>query len=247
MTTVPNKTAIDPTWTWGSSANLKFVNAFNAPQIYNASAQLAQVQLPEPAVCTLYLSASMRSTDPSATISTFTLNLSQGLGRVTVPRQITFGGQPSEGSPIEWTLPFIPLHALQVDVSGTANFDFELAAEIDVQIYFVIAPITRIPQQIQKLQFGMALPGEADALDDELRTDLEGETPTAAQIMGQEAQQRVHGVQGDDDDDDEPEAAPAWMLDLVDALTKRLKRPPNKRELHQAVARYRQRTLRRAR
>lgn len=240
------QTAINPTWTWGSSNTLILSPTLGS----KVSAQLAQVQLPEPAVCSLYFQASARITLPATTsVGVFTLNLSQGLGRVTIPRQVSFAGQPSDVAPLEWTMPFIPMHALQVDVEATGDFRAD-GGQIDIQIYLVIAPITRIPQQIQKLQFGMALPGEADALDDELREDLEQESPTVAEIMGKEANERVHGVEGEADDDeadDEPQRAPAWMLDLVDALSRRLGRAPTKTELGKAVARVRERQARRAR
>jgi hypothetical protein len=246
-------TNVDPTWTWGSSAELilrstGLVGGLAA----QSSAQLAQVQLPEPAVCSLYFQAVCRISNPvSASVAVFTLNLSQGLGRVTIPRSISFAGQPADGAPLEYTLPFLPVHALQVNVSCTANMETEAPSEIAIQVYLVLSPLTRIPQSIQKLQFGMALPGEADALDDELREDLEQESPTVAEIMGQEANERVHGVEGADDDDDdggdEPQAAPAWMMDLVDALSQRLRRAPTRTELRKAVARMKERQARRAR
>lgn len=244
MSSNPTQTAVNPTWTWGSSALLSLGNAVGADN----STQLAQVTLPEPAVCSLYMQAVATSSSPDISVGAFTLNLSQGLGRVTIPRQVTFAGQPSVGGPLEWTLPFIPLHALQVDVECTGDFRNDTPGQLDIQIYFVIAPITRIPQKIQKLQFGMALPGEADALDDELLENLEGDAPTVSEIMGNEAEHRIHG-EGDDDDDggDDPQAAPAWMLDLVDALTQRLHRAPTRAELRKAVDRMRERQARRAR
>ncbi len=237
-------TAVNPTWTWGSSASLHLGGVGD----FKNSVQLAQVALPEPAVCSLYMQATVILSNPAtAYLGTFTLNLSQGLGRVTVPRQISFASQPGPDSPLEWTMPFVPLHALQADIS--ANLIGDGAESADLQIYFVISPITRIPQQIQKLQFGMAEPGEADALDDELRENLEDESPTVTEIMGHEANHRVHGtadIEGDDDGD-EPEAAPAWMLDLVDALGQRLRRPPTRAELRKAVNRLKERQARRGR
>lgn len=251
---LPN--VVEPTWTWGSSAQIKLSSALGVQN----SQQLAQVQLPEPAVCTLYMQASMTvvnnalATGLPPTVQVFTLNLNQGLGRITIPRQVAFSGQPSDRSPIEWTMPFVPLHALQVDVTALGFFPdlTPTGGEIDINIYFLIAPITRIPQKIQKLQFGMSLPGEADALDDELRTDLEDESPTTAEVMSQEADHRVHGVDGeddygDDDGGDEPQQAPAWMLELVDALAGRLGRMPKRSELRAAVKRMRERAARKAR
>lgn len=237
---LPN--VVEPTWTWGSSTTLSLSRQLGL----HSSAQLAQVTLPEPAVCSLYFSASVRISDPAhTTINVLTLNLIQGVGRVAVPRQISFAGQPSDLSPIEWTMPFVPLHSLQVDVEASADLVFQAeGGEIDIQMYFVISPITRIPQKIQKLQFGMALPGEADAADDELRENLEDESPSVAEIMGDEAHHRVHG-EDEDHGDDEPQAAPAWMLDLVDALSQRLGRAPKRSELRAAVERMKERQARR--
>jgi|GEM_PF-3363177 len=230
------QTAINPTWTWGSSALIDL-----SGNQFSNSAQLAQVTLPEPAVCSIYLQATVQLADPSkAYVGTFTINLSQGLGRVTVPRQVSFASQPGPSSPVEWTFPFIPLHALQVDVSANLIGQIQEGQQNSIQVYLVLAPITRIPQKVQQLKFGMALPGEADALDDELRTDLEDETPTAQQIMGLEADERAHGRE-------EPETAPAWMLDLVDRLSARLRRAPTRQELRAAIARHQARTARRAR
>jgi hypothetical protein len=241
--TAPN--VVEPTWTWGSSAVLQLSRALGLSQ----SVQLAQVSLPEPAVCSLYFTASARISDPAhTTVNQLTLNLIQGVGRVAVPRQVSFAGQPSDLSPIEWTMPFVPLHSLQVNVDASADLTFQAeGGEIDIQMYFVISPITRIPQKIQKLQFGMATPGEADSMDDELLENLEGEAPSVAEIMGKEADQRVHGDAGDDDGGDEPQDVPAWMLDLVDALTARLGRAPKRSELKAAVDRLRERQARRGR
>ncbi len=238
-------TVVEPTWTWGSSATLSLSRQLG---LFH-SAQLAQVTLPEPAVCSLYFQASARISDPAHTsVGVLTLNLVQGVGRVAFPRQVSFAGAPSDLSPIEWTMPFVPLHSLQVDVEASADLVFQAeGGEIDIQMYFVISPITRIPQKIQKVQFGMSTPGEADAMDDELLENLEEEAPSVAEIMGKEAHARVHGEDDDDDGGDEPQGAPAWMLDLVDALSSRLGRAPKRSELRAAVARMRERQARKSR
>lgn len=244
----PQQTAVNPTWTWGSSASITLSRQLGV----SSSQQLAQIQLPEPAVCSVYFQVSMvRNTDPAnISVQAFVLNLAQGLGRVTIPRQIAFDSQPSDLGPLEYTIPFLPMHALQVDCAAFMNtLDPNTDGEIGLQIYLVVAPITRIPQQIQKLQFGMALPGEADAMDDELRENLEAESPTVAEIMSREAHERVHGVEGEGEAEeahDEPEAAPAWMLDLVDSLAQRLGRAPTRAELGRAVQRVKDRQARRA-
>lgn len=235
---------IPPTWTWGSSARIQMSPTLG----FVISAQLAQVTLPEPAVCSLYFQAVITRADPGSSVSAFTLNLLQGIGRVTIPRQVSFAGQPSPLGPLEWTMPFVPVHALQVDCEASLDG----SGEVDLQIYMLISPITRIPMD-GKLEFGMQLPGEADALDDELRTDLEDESPTTQEVMSQEANQRVHGDAGGDDagdedaDDDAPQQVPAWMLELVDALSQRLGRVPTRKELRGAVTRMRERAARKGR
>jgi hypothetical protein len=119
----------------------------------------------------------------------------------------------------------------------------------------VLSPLTRIPQKIQKLQFGMAMPGEADDLDDELSGELEAEGPSVNQSM-REDRQPVDGSSpeaerdedaGRDEDEDAPqvERSPAWLLTLVDQLTRRLGRQPTRPELAKAVQRVRQRVARR--
>lgn len=239
MQGAPVGAGVSPTWTWGSSSTL----SLGTDTANSSSAQLAQVSLPEPAVCSLYLQAAVtNNSDPAnARIGSFTVNLMQGVGRVTVPRQLTFSGQPSNNGPLEFTLPFVALHALQVDVSATGLFTGP--ASIDLQIYFVLSPITRIPQKIQKLQFGMATPGEADDLDDELREDLEAEGPTAAQAVA-EGRRRVdasndHEREPDDEEEGEEQVqrVPAWLMNVVDQLTRRYGRQPTKPELRAAVKR----------
>lgn len=239
-------TAINPTWTWGSSATLRMSNTSPA----SVSAQLAQVSLPEPAVCSLYIQASARFVNPqNISLSTFTLNLTQGLGRVSVPRQVSFAGQPALDAPLEWTMPFVPLHALNVDVAAQALFRPEDPGEIEVTIYFVLAPLTRIPQKIQKLQFGMAMPGEADDLDDELRGELEAEGPSVVEMMQQD-RQPVDGSSPETEaepeaDDPQVERSPSWLLTLIDRMTTTRGRPPTRAELASAVKRVQERRLRR--
>jgi hypothetical protein len=250
MTTQTPKTAVSPSWTWGSSARLVIDTSGNPGTIVGASAQLAQVSLPEPAICSFYLQASLQVDDPLDVVESFTVNLLEGVGRVTVPRQISFSSQPSTTSPLEYTLPFVPVHALQVNVEAVINHRSELPSpRCEIETYFVLSPITRIPQKIQEMQFGMAMPGEADDLDDELSGELEAEGPTV-QAMMMEDRQNVDGSspEEEDPDGDEPrvERSPPWLLTLVDQLTRRLGRQPTRPELAKAVRRVRARVARRA-
>jgi hypothetical protein len=252
---------VSPTWTWGSSAEVRADNSSTTgPPPYflrQVTAQLAQISLPEPAVCTLYFQASMTTAFPDDTIRSLTLNLLEGVGRVTIPRQVSFMAQPSPGSPLEFTIPFVPLHALQVDITVGVDLQHAAGSLITVQTYFVLSPLTRIPQKEQKLAFGMALPGEADDLDDELRQDLEAEGPTAAQAVAQGRQRvdksndHVEGADPDEDDDGEDDEQQVQrvhpvLLKLIDQLTARHGRQPTKTELRAAVARFKARRRRQA-
>lgn len=237
----PVPTGIAPSFTWGSSARVISTLA-NLSQ----SAQLAQVTLPEPAVCSLYFQTRItRSNNLAATIKVFTLNLLQGIGRVTVPRQISFASQPAISQPIEFTLPFVPLHALQVNVSQVAVGLSTLADELETETYLVLAPLTRVAAATAKdaMRFGMALPGEADSLDDDMRDELEAEAPTVAEIMGREVTGEI--------EDPEPEPPPPLSPErsivdqIVNELRIRLGRAPTRAEAQAAVARVQKRIARR--
>lgn len=254
MQGAPVGAGVSPTWTWGSSTtvNLGQTSGFGA---FKVGAQLAQVSLPEPANCSIYCQAALRVTDPVDVVGIFTLNLNEGIGRTTVPRQLSFANQPAISAPLEFTVPFMPVHALNVDVQiqGVQNSVVPTNV-IAVDIYFVIAPFTRIPQKVQQIQFGMAMPGEADDLDDELRQDLEAEGPTA-QAAVMQGRQRVDGSNDHvrrgraEPEQQQPEEgvqrAPAWLLQVVDQLANRYGRQPTRTELKQAVQRLRARRARR--
>ncbi len=261
--TAPPQQPISPSWTWGSSGTLVFDLTGEPGQAVSASVQLAQVSLPEPAVCSFYLQATFLGSVPrDDTMNFLVVNLVEGVGRVAVPRQISFNHQPANLAPLEFTLPFVPVHALQVNVEGQLNHTSEDPnATARVELYFVLSPITRIPQNEQKLTFGMAMPGEADDLDDELREDLETEGPTArAAVMqgrnrvdGDDHQPELEQDEPDDEpDDDEPDepqppAVAPWLLRVVEQLTQRYGRPPKREELRAAVQRLRARRARQAR
>jgi len=240
---------VSPSWTWGSSGTINFDLSGQPGQAVAASSQLAQISLPEPAVCSFYLQASFFASSPiDDYINILTVNLLEGIGRVTVPRQISFNHQPAMSGPLEFTVPFIPVHALQVQVDAQLNHSSEdPAATARVELYFVLSPLTRIPQEIQKLQFGMGLPGEADDLDDELRGELEAEGPTVAQMMG-EGRQQVDASSPEEQADDAPhiQRSPPWLLTLIDQMTRRLGREPTRPELARAVRKVRARIARRA-
>jgi len=245
---------VSPSWTWGSSATIVIPGNAEIGQTIKNSAQLAQVSLPEPAVCSIYCQASLDVTDTLDTVRTFTLNLYEGVGRVTVIRQVTFQFQPALNAPLEFTLPFVPVHALQVNAEATLDVLSEEPTDTaSLEMYFVLSPLTRIPQKIQKLQFGMAMPGEADDLDDELSGELEAEGPSVVEAM-REGRQMVDGSSPEAERDEDAAAdelsdvqrAPAWLMTLIDQMTQRLGRQPTRPELAKAVQRVRLRLARRA-
>jgi len=200
-----------PSHMWGSSGEL----LLNTDGQGKATIQLAQVTLPRPAVCSVYFQAKfIEDSAAGGFIQNLTLNLYTGIGRITIPRTVTFANQPAGLSPLEFTLPFVPLHALQADVAAVAQ---SLGGGFfRVQVQLLLAPISHIPQNDQPLNFGMAVPGEADQMDDSLREDLEHDAPDKSAIMEVE-------------DDEDPgqrgpmEVPPAWQR-KIDRLAARLGR-----------------------
>lgn len=242
-------TAISPTWTWGSTTNVEVASATPALGFFGTSQQLAQVSLPEPAVCSIYFQVDVRADKATSVLRVFNIRFSQGVGRTTVVREISYLNQPAPLAPLEVTLAFMPLHALQVDVQIGADFGSG-GGRLDVAVSLILTPLTRIPQKEQKLAFGMAMPGEADDLDDELSGEFEAEGPSVIEAMregrgpddGSSPQER-----DDTDDHEQVQRTPAWLLTLVDQMTSKLGRQPTRPELARAVRRVRQRLARRAR
>jgi hypothetical protein len=241
-----SKNNISPSLTWGSSA--KLISTANGVSV---GAQLAAVNLPEPTVCTLYFQSRVtRDSTPVGTgqVNVFTLNLYQGVGRVTIPRQISFASQPTMQQPIEFTLPWVPLQALQVDISQTVSgIPAITGGTVETETYLVLAPITRIAQSPKEaqMQFGMAMPGEADSLDDDMRDELEAEAPTVAEIMGREMTGEI-----EPEPEPEPELPPmsaegSIVSQIIAELTERLGRVPTRAEAKAAVARVQARLSRR--
>jgi hypothetical protein len=248
---------VSPTWTWGSTQTIHIESVSGGPAVFVASnsGQLMQVSLPEPAVCSIYFQANLKASSPLNNLAQFSINLNEGVGRVTVIRDLTFLSQPALNAPLEVTLPFVPVHALNVDVSAIANIGAPNSS-VDIEITMVLSPLTRIPQKEQKLSFGMAMPGEADDLDDELLQDLEAEGPSAAEAVA-EGRVRVDGSNdherpAEEADDEEADDEPAPQVhpvvqQLIAQLTRRHGRLPTKPELRAAVDRYKSRQLRKRR
>lgn len=234
----PPAGGIAPSFTWGASAKLLTTQALVGKSV---SIQLAQVSLPEPAVCSLYFETKITRASQFASVKVFTLNLVQGVGRVAVPRQISFIGQPSFTSPIEFTIPFVPLHALNVNIEQICDFVGIGNDELETETYLVLSPLTRMADKYQKIRFGMAMPGEADSLDDDMREELEAESPTVVEIMSGEAEPPSRGGQY------EPPRTQAGSMvaEIIAQLTERLGRPPTRPEAEQAVQRVQARLARR--
>lgn len=174
-------------WMWGSVQRF----TLNVTGELRAGAQLAQVTLPVAAVCSIYFQAQIEeSTAPAGEIAVFTLNLNQGLGRITVPRQISFRQQPAPLSPIELTLPFVPLASLQADIQAIGT-GFGVGEFMRLACYLQLAPVSRIPQDAAPdMGFGMALPGEADGQDDDMYEELDDHNPELVDAM-REAQEEA--------------------------------------------------------
>lgn len=226
---------IPASWMWGSSTSLVLRSSGPTdPPI--ASGQLANVTLPEPAVCTIYFQASVvRRSDPANVVQAFTLNLLEGVGRVTVPRQISYVAQPAFGSPLEVTLPWVPLHALQVNLEARGG-PMGSSDELEIVTYFILSPMTRMAQAEMPLKFGMTVPGEADALDHEMHAELEAEAPTVAEILRGEQQPQIEVVRT---------PRQALIETIIARLTQRLGRRPSKAQVRAALANIDARNARR--
>lgn len=226
---------------WGSSSRLKLVGSTTFAQQF--SGQLAQVTLPEPAVCSFYLQAAITSqTNALTTVGSLTINLLQGIGRVTVPRSLTFMGQPAPGAPLELTIPFVPLHSVQVDMVGIMGGPFNPGDELTIEAYFVLAPITKVggDKAGVPLEFGMALPGEADGLDDSMHDEVEEEHPGTIEVMRARLTEP-----GDDDEHDDPREVFRGKLSKL--LREKLGRNPTPLEIRRTMRKLAERQrLRRA-
>lgn len=230
-------------WMWGSSSRLTLLSSTVFGQQF--SGQLLQVSLPEPAVCSLYLQATIvRQTNPLSAVGALTLNLLEGVGRVTVPRSLTFLGQPAPGAPLELTLPFVPVHALNVELVGTLGGVFVPGDELEIQAYCVLSPLTKVggDKAGVPLQFGMALPGEADSLDDDMRQDVEPDQDEAEE----QREEDEHADQDDQEDEPSPleQRQAAFLMRVHDRMKERLGRPPTTLELRRAVRQIIQRRRR---
>lgn len=235
-----------PSWMWGASGEL-LLNGANQSR---STVQLAQVTLPRPAVCTVYLQAEIfENTAPAGYVQQLTIKLFTGLGRITIPRSWTFNMQPAPLSPLEFTIPFMPAHAVQAEVTAL-GVNVLPANYLRLMCQLQLSPITQIPQDGQPLKFGMALPGEADGMDESMYEDLEETAPGAAELMRRE-QEAFGDEDGEDDELDDEEPAPRRVVvprqyqRMIDQLSRRLGRVATMRDLDPGTRRRLMRAIER--
>lgn len=240
------KDDVKTTWTWGSSASVILNTAAGV-----RGAQLAQVTLPEPAVCTVFFQVSCIRPIGVESIRRFTLNMNIGLGRVVATRRITYLQQPSpptqlgaeNGKPLEVTFPFVPMQTLNIDFSADATIGEGSDPgdnEIELAVVLQVAPITKIPIDVANpMEFGMAEPGEADSLDDALLQELE---PDAPDFAHEAVENLVVETEGE-------EVTPERLRirSAIHQLARRYGRKPTRREVEAALARMNLRSERRTR
>ena len=230
------RTNLDLTRMWGASTRIAFdstgVNVFRPTQV-------GDVRLPEACVCTIYFQAEVISpASVAGVVNSLNLELIIGLGLTVSRRTISFAGVPVIGTPLQFTIPYQPAANVLAQVSANAaavtpGDTFELQCTLQV------SPLARMPVTKEPLKFGMALPGEADALDDELVADLEQQHPEEADIMRARQlngmpQLPAPGEEEEDDEDEEPTNSlrvPRHLQNLVARLERRLGRVVTVRDL----------------
>lgn len=217
---------------WGATRTIEI--ASTTPFSTGLKLQVADIRLPEPVTAAVFFQATKGGAP--GTVQALTLDLYIGLGRTNVRRSSTFQLQPSTGSPLVFTLPApgVPVVTLQADVT-IAGFLASGTDPMTIECVLQLAPISRIHYQKEALKFGMALPGEADGLDDAMLEDLEEHAPDKVAIM------RARQEAGDDpryeEHDDEPGQiqVPPEFERIVAKLARRLGRPPKVRDLPPAI------------
>jgi hypothetical protein len=161
---------------WGQSARMRLEFGTAVSQ------QVLQVSLPSPAVCAIYLRVEQETPPGFGNIHLFTAQFTIGLGRTNIRRTLVWPNAPAPGAPIEFVIPMQPVGALQLDctLEGVA------LPEIFVNVGAELAPITHIsPSAKPPLKFGMALPGEAEGVDDDAFDELEEYDPDLVEQLRQ--------------------------------------------------------------
>lgn len=206
---------------WGATETLQVIGLTPTQGV---TQQVADVRMPEPLVCTVYLQVSFAA--GSGVIDLCTLTQQIGLGRTTVTQRRVFANQPDPSNDLTVTFQTVPMINLLANItingsaSPTSSQVIGTNPAFTLNLTIQVAPITRAKVTAEHKVWGMALPGEADSLDDELDTDIEPLQPTHDQRA---------------------------MVELaVNQLQKRLGRRPAPGEVRAAVARMEARQARRA-
>lgn len=154
---------------WGSTTKIGFDPTGKASQ----AKQVADVRLPMACACTVYFMAEVTS-QPAVTgvVNSLELEMTIGLGRVTVTRKLAFAGVPNPGAPFELTLPFVPIATLMATLSGNGT-SFTPGEDYEITVTMMVTPIGILEIKSEPLEFGMATPGEVDEIDEDLRDELE--------------------------------------------------------------------------
>jgi hypothetical protein len=218
---------------WGSSTQVQIVGFLSSST--GITVQVADVRMPEPLTCSVFFQAQFAAGQGS--IDGLQLEQQIGLGRTTITKRWRTNSQPTPNDDLVQTFEFVPMitYLANVTIVGTASptstqflpdpaggggsvpaFTLNLSIEV--------APITRAKVTSTHERWGMALPGEADAMDDALR--IPAPQPPPAPPAPTHDQR-------------------ALLQMVVNQLTKRLGRRPSPAEVRAALARMEVRRARR--
>ncbi|HEV8549237.1 MAG TPA: hypothetical protein VGQ57_09415 [Polyangiaceae bacterium] len=252
---------------WGSTVQLQIPG--NTPTS-GLSIQVADVRMPEPLVCSVYFQADFAA--GQGTVIGLQLDSQVGLGRTTANERRIFPNQPvPTGSLIE-TFDHVPLitYLANVTVFGFADPGSTQTLPnpaggggsvpaFTLNLTIQVAPITRAKVTAEHQIWGMALPGEADELDDEMEKDLQPLEPThdqraVLQLVINQLQRRlgrrpspgevragVARMEARQERRQQRQASPlrqAFIKHTIAVMRNRLGRPPSKAELREELSRH---------
>jgi hypothetical protein len=219
---------------WGSSGVLEFTNASASN---TSQAQFSDIRLPEACVCAIYFDAQVL--EGSGLVNAISLVMFIGLGRTNIRQSRSYNLQPTPGNPLQIYIPWQPAASIQATVTGSGTSASSTPYRIGLGIQ--VSPIVRIPMAKDPLEFGMALPGEADAADDAMYEELEEQAPDRVAVMreqqlnGQDPHDEVEDPDPYDDDDDGEEPRqiqiPPTLRRRVLELRAKLGRAPKVKDL----------------
>lgn len=163
----PSIADVPASFTWAASemTTLRGANV-------DVTQTLNQIRLPRPCVCTLYLQIEIVRRAAGAFIQTTNATLRVGMGRTNIGRNLNFNLLPGFTNPLEFTIPFLPMHTLTCDVTfhpSTVN----PTDEIILKSSLMAAPFADITQGMeggQPINFDMPVVDQATG---ELLPDVE--------------------------------------------------------------------------